>query len=366
MRNPNGYGSIIKLNGKRRKPYRVRITIGWEIDTTTGKRKQIFKDLGTYATQKEATLALAEYNGNPYDLNAKTTTFDDVYQLWIKPHEIKHPSSNYILRLDYNKYFDGIKDKPITHLRLQDIQGILDLVKDMSNSVQDKIKYIIRTTYEEAVKRSLLTNNISTYLTTSATKPKKLSDDKYFSRDEIKRILDTSDLVTEYPGEKKGTHTTINLCYTMKLLLYTGLRIEELLNIKTYQVDIKGRMINVHGTKTENARRLVPIHKEIIPILQDHIGTGSKYLVADELGNQVSYQRFRLYFYDIFMEKLGIENKTPHATRHTFISNMDNCGIDSNSVVLKRIVGHASTNTTQTYTHKDQQALIEAIDKYQL
>ena len=36
MRNPNGYGSVVKLSGKRRKPFAVRITIGWD---NNGKQK---------------------------------------------------------------------------------------------------------------------------------------------------------------------------------------------------------------------------------------------------------------------------------------------------------------------------------------
>lgn len=40
MRLPNGFGNVSKLPGNRRKPYRVRVTIGWELDTETGINKQ--------------------------------------------------------------------------------------------------------------------------------------------------------------------------------------------------------------------------------------------------------------------------------------------------------------------------------------
>ena len=32
MKLPNGYGSVVKMSGKRRKPYMVRKTIGWHLD----------------------------------------------------------------------------------------------------------------------------------------------------------------------------------------------------------------------------------------------------------------------------------------------------------------------------------------------
>lgn len=64
MKRANGNGSITKVKGNRRKPYKVVITKGW--DSTTGK--QIKKMLGYYFTQKEANKALADYLDTPYDL----------------------------------------------------------------------------------------------------------------------------------------------------------------------------------------------------------------------------------------------------------------------------------------------------------
>ena len=52
MKQPNGYGGISKLKGRRRKPYAVRVTTGW-----TDEGKQIKKYLGYYATKKEAIKA---------------------------------------------------------------------------------------------------------------------------------------------------------------------------------------------------------------------------------------------------------------------------------------------------------------------
>ena len=47
MKNPNGYGSIVKLAGNRRKPWAVRITE--QIDKNTGK--QIYRYIA-YFEQK--------------------------------------------------------------------------------------------------------------------------------------------------------------------------------------------------------------------------------------------------------------------------------------------------------------------------
>ena len=48
MKNPNRYGSVSKLSGKRRRPFIVRITTGFDING-----RQIMKVLGYYHTQAE-------------------------------------------------------------------------------------------------------------------------------------------------------------------------------------------------------------------------------------------------------------------------------------------------------------------------
>ena len=83
MRRANSSGSIFKMKGgKRRKPWRVRITLGWEIDSETGKSKQIIKTIGYYATRAEAEAALVAYIDCPYDLNEKSITFKELYEKW--------------------------------------------------------------------------------------------------------------------------------------------------------------------------------------------------------------------------------------------------------------------------------------------
>ena len=44
MKLPNGYGSVVKLSGKRRKPYQVRKTIGWHYDEVKDKQVQDITD----------------------------------------------------------------------------------------------------------------------------------------------------------------------------------------------------------------------------------------------------------------------------------------------------------------------------------
>ena len=70
MRMPNGYGAVIKLSGKRRRPYQARITVGY-----SDIGKQLYATLGYFAKREEALCCLEEYHSSPYDIKAEKTTF---------------------------------------------------------------------------------------------------------------------------------------------------------------------------------------------------------------------------------------------------------------------------------------------------
>lgn len=82
MRKPNGYGSITKLSGKRRKPYLVRAAAVEVYHADTGEITLERPQIGTFATRREADIALAHYNHDPYDLSTEKLTFADVFQLY--------------------------------------------------------------------------------------------------------------------------------------------------------------------------------------------------------------------------------------------------------------------------------------------
>ncbi|MDE7330932.1 MAG: hypothetical protein K2O16_01650 [Lachnospiraceae bacterium] len=83
MRRANGTGNVFKMKGKaRRNPWRVRITVGWEVDELAGKSKQIVKTLGYYPSRREAEAALNEYFEDPYNIGDKDMTFQELYNSW--------------------------------------------------------------------------------------------------------------------------------------------------------------------------------------------------------------------------------------------------------------------------------------------
>ena len=82
MRLPNGYGSVYKLSGKRRKPFIVKKTLGYHVNHETGKSVRDDIIIGYTETKAEGLQMLANYNDNPYDVKTSKMTFKDLYEEW--------------------------------------------------------------------------------------------------------------------------------------------------------------------------------------------------------------------------------------------------------------------------------------------
>lgn len=362
MRNPNGFGGVAKLPGKRRNPYRARVTMGWEL-TPTNEPRQIYHTLGYYATRKEALLALAEYNRNPYDLATRNATFDYCFNAWTEKHRAKHPVAASGFQSLY-RLCDPIKELPMIDIRLKHLQEIMDSVSDRSISLQDKLKTIFLKTFRFAMENDIVQKNYAQYVTITKTPPKQDIKNKFFTTEQIQAILDKKDTLLPFPVQRLS-YVDVRPADSILVLLYTGVRIGELLSIKCSDIDLSARTIHVRGTKTKSADRIVPIHKNIIPYIQNSLANNREYLFETPAGNPYNPKQYASYIFTPFMKLIGATH-TPHATRHTFISLMDKCGITADSVVLKRIVGHANSSITEHYTHKELDELLSAIDRFTL
>ena len=83
MKNPNGYGTVTKLSGNRRKPWVVK-------EGKSGKQKPI----GYTTTREEGLIMLAKYNNDPWDIETDKITLQGLYDLWLEKRAVKLGSSN--------------------------------------------------------------------------------------------------------------------------------------------------------------------------------------------------------------------------------------------------------------------------------
>lgn len=334
---PNGFGSITKKGGRRRKPYEIRKFID-------GKQKVI-----GYETTYEAALAfLCEYNKNPLLYSPNAITFSELFCLVkaylypkIKPNtQMGYTAAyNHLTRL-YNKQF--------VKIRIGNLQESIKDIKDSGAgySTQKKARQVLHHMYTYAVKYEIIPpeRDISCYI--DIDKDKKVYPKTIFNTRQIYKLFRAAD----------NRYAKFIL---MHMLL--GTRPSEFLAIAQSDVKLKKRCVIIRESKTAAGRnRIIPIHKQTMPFWSEFMAENNKYIASDEQGNHLNYSRFRNKF-DITLKALNIKRHTPHECRHTLASLLNNA--DANATAIKRILGHASNNITEKYyTHKDLHQLKKAMD----
>ena len=113
MKNPNGYGSVVKLSGNRRNPFCARKTVGWN-----EKGHPIYKPIGYFKTRQEAMIVLAEYNRNPYDIDLSKITMKELFERWSARDFPKISKSSASSFKSSMKHCKPLWDTPIRKSRL--------------------------------------------------------------------------------------------------------------------------------------------------------------------------------------------------------------------------------------------------------
>lgn len=347
MKLPNGFGNISKLPGKRRNPWRARKTVGWEIDETTGKARQKYHTVGYYATQQLAIQALSEYNSNPYDLNNKIT-FSEIYDKWsaekyetISLSNINGYKASYTVCANlYNMVFADIRK---SHL-----QGVIDSCGKNYPTLR-KLKVLFNQMYRYALENDICQKDYSEFVNIVKHKEKgKEEKHKPFTDNEIQILWDNVNR-NEY-------------IETFLILIYSGVRISELLDLKKEDVHLGKRYFDVISSKTEAGIRKVPISKKTLPFFEHWMQKdNSEYLLCTPDSKHFQYSNYKDSYWHSLMKEMQLKH-LPHDTRHTTISLL--ARKDVNQTIIKRIVGHsgAMSLTEKVYTHFEIQQLIEAID----
>ena len=335
MRFANHYGGIVNLGKKRRKPYAVRKTIGWE----NGKQK--YKYLNYFESRIEAFEFLVEYNKNPYDTAARKITLNELYTDWSNKHfQDISPNTAKSYFFQYKK-LEALYNTPFYLLKAKDYQDIFD--ENKTDSGLKTLKAVIGMLYKYAITHEIVEKDYSKLI--KVPKYKQKSEKVLFTLEEINLLWE---------------HKDKEMAQMLLILLYTGMRITELLIMETANIDLEKRVM-IGGIKTPNGEdRTIPIHKKIAPIIEANM-KGQKYLFETKLKSFSTYPNAKYKFKQLSNE-LGF-NHIIHETRHTFVSQCDRLGLNQTSV--QRIIGHATQDfTNKVYNHKNIEDLIETIDNF--
>ena len=349
MKLPNGYGSVYKLSGNRRKPWAARVTDGWVNNPKTKKSKQKYKFIGFYESRKEALLALADYNSNPYDLDNSKITFQEVYERWNAEHFPTVSESNV---KGYKAAFllcAPIAGRRFVDVKLDDLQKVAD-ESGKNYPTLRKYKVLVGLMYKYAVIHSIIPKerDIVEYINIKkAGNPNKI-DREPFSKAEVSRIWEVKD--------------SNIYCTVVLMLIYTGVRVSELLDLKKENINLEERYFKVIESKTDAGIRTVPIAEKVVPFFTYWLGLNDcEYLISTPEGAHFEYRNYYDSYWKPIIKTLDMVHR-PHDTRHTCISLLAAAGVDER--LIKKIVGHKGQGVTEVvYTHFELLELLDAANK---
>lgn len=374
MKLPNGYGSVTKLSGNRRKPYIARVTLGWTSDEQSKKCIQNRVPIGTFKTKKEALQALAEYSANPYDIHNNNLTLTELYQRWTEYYfpTLESESSCRTIIAAW-RYCHPIYNMRVKDIRARHIKGIMEdgyIIpshgKDAGQKVpasagtKSRIKSMFNLMLDYALEYELVDKNYARTFD--------------LSNDIIKeKEASTRGHIIFTDSEMQILWDNVNIFRFVDWILiqcYMGWRPQELVKIKIKDVNLSEQYIT-GGMKTDAGKnRIVPIHPRIKNLVdknyQTSIELGSIYLFNDpnaiKGGMNITYDKYAGRFTKIMDSLKFREDHRPHDPRKTFITMAKKAGVDE--YVIKRLIGHRITDITEgTYTERNIEWIRNELEK---
>jgi integrase/recombinase XerC len=153
----------------------------------------------------------------------------------------------------------------------------------------------------------------------------------------------------------------------LELLYASGLRIGELVGIDIDDLELRARLVKVHGkgskerivpfgTKAEAALRAwLALRTDMVPDVEEQA------VFVNFRGQRITTRSVRRLF-DGYLKQAALRaGISPHTMRHSFATHLLNAGADLRGI--QELLGHASLSTTQKYTHLNDWQLIAVYKK---
>ncbi|MDO9036734.1 MAG: tyrosine-type recombinase/integrase [Lutibacter sp.] len=177
-----------------------------------------------------------------------------------------------------------------------------------------------------------------------------------FSEKEIFKVLDALD---------DGDFESVRNKLMVELFYSTGMRRNELINIKIADIDYVNETVKVLGKR--NKERFIPLLKIVkesllkYSVMREEVAISSPYLFLTKNGKKIYDTLVYRVINNYFSAVSSKVKKSPHVIRHSFATHLLNEGADLNAV--KELLGHSSLASTQIYTHSSLGKLKEVYNQ---
>ncbi|HNM34163.1 MAG TPA: tyrosine-type recombinase/integrase [Chitinophagaceae bacterium] len=151
----------------------------------------------------------------------------------------------------------------------------------------------------------------------------------------------------------------------LQIFYHTGIRLSELIQLKTVNIDFYYQHIKVLGKG--NKERIIPISKELLSDIKEYISLKPEaikqvpQLLVTEKGTALQPRSVYAMVKKYLSMVTTVQKRSPHVLRHSFATHLMNSGADLNAV--KELLGHSSLAATQVYTHNTIEQLKDIFKK---
>ena len=255
--------------------------------------------------------------------------------------------------------FLAARELALAEARGHDLREFLQELYGAGMNARSVARYLssIRGLYRYLIEQRRVSEDPTANLQTPG---KWKSRTKYLTLDEVEQLLEAPD-----PETPLGNRDAAML----QLLYATGLRVSELIAVRTAELDTKMGIVRTVG-KGDKAR-LVPVGRSALDAIEDYVlrfrepilkKAASEFLFVTARGTAMSRQAFwKLIRRYGLVAGIG-QTITPHLLRHSFATHLLERGADLRSLQL--MLGHADISTTEIYTHVLRSRMRAIYDEY--
>ena len=253
--------------------------------------------------------------------------------------------------------FNKFVNKSINSIDDNEIKSYLKYLKDNKHNERSIARNTssLRSFYKFLIiNKHVKTNPMENI--TSIKLSKKLPD--ILTIDEINKILDIK-ITDNYSVRNKAM---------LELIYAAGLRVSELINLKTYDIDTLENIVRTMGKG--NKERIIPIGEYATNALNSYLSIRytflkkeiNDYLFLNNHGKKMTRQGFFKIIKKLARENNIKKDISPHTLRHSFATHMINNGADLRTI--QELLGHSDVSTTQIYTHVSTEKLKNTFESY--